>query len=959
MNHVLAVAKRELWAFFRSPIAIIFLGVYLVFTLITFFGVEKFFARNIADLRPLFTWLPVLLILLCSALTMRQWSEEQKMGTLEVLLTLPVRIHHLVLGKFLASLALVAVALALTIPVPVIVSTAGDLDWGPVIGGYVGALLLAGAYLSIGLYVSSHTDNQIVSLIVSVVVCGLLWFVGSETFLSYFGNQGAEFFAAIGTGSRFESIRRGVLDLRDLIYYGTLIATFLTLNAVVLSSKGWSDGQRTRGLRTNARATAFLVAVNAVMLNVVMAGVTSLRVDLTERGEYSTSEVTKRLVRGLSEPLLIRGYFSDKTHPLLAPLVPRIRDMIEEYGIIGGENVRTEYLDPRADADVEKEANQLYGIKSQAFEIADVRDIAVVNSYFSILVKYGDQYEVLEIRDLIDLVALRQSGEVKLQNLEYDLTSSIKKVAYGFETADAVFQKLNEPAEFTAFITPDKLPENFGEVPATLEKVLEKLKGDSSGKFEYKIVDPEKSQEWTPQKIFDTFGLRPSATSILSTETFYFHLILKTGDRYERIAPAGGLSEADLEKEIIASLKRGTPGFLKTVGLAKPETPDYSQLPPQIRQQMPPPPPDLTRFLTNQLSETFTVEPVNLKDGKVSSDVDVLMVHAPANYDEKQAFAVDQHLMKGGTVLIFGGRYELDIQNSRQGPAVKAVTTGLEDILSAYGLRIEPSLVLDPQNEGIPQQVPRDVGGLRVIETRYLPYPFFPAVRSDGMASDNLVLAGLPGLVLPWASPIVMTPREVAEGEDGPELEYTELLKSTAGAWTQADANITADYDRYPEFGFAEGSDRKERVLAAMVTGAFESAFKGKAAPDGVSATILDRSPASARLVVVASSTFVSDVMQQLSRQAAPNFQLAQNLVDWGLEDTDLLSIRSRGTAVRTLAPLTQEERTSYILATAGLCLLGLVIVIIISVLRSRTLRPIVLDSRTVGASGQPQEVSS
>ena len=124
---------------------------------------DTFFARNIADARPLFDWMPVLLIFLIAALTMRLWSEERRAGTLEGLLTLPVPTWRLVLGKFLAALALVAIALALTLPLPITVSVLGPLDWGPVLGAYLATLLLAAAYIAIGLFVSTRTDNPIVA----------------------------------------------------------------------------------------------------------------------------------------------------------------------------------------------------------------------------------------------------------------------------------------------------------------------------------------------------------------------------------------------------------------------------------------------------------------------------------------------------------------------------------------------------------------------------------------------------------------------------------------------------------------------------------------------------------------------------------------------------------------------------------------------------------------------------
>ncbi|HEY0194045.1 MAG TPA: ABC transporter permease, partial [Kofleriaceae bacterium] len=159
------VIKKELRGYFNSAIAVIFLAVFLAVAVSTFFGWEKFFARGIADLRPLFEWMPRMLIILVSALAMRLWAEERRAGTLEVLLTLPVPRWQLVVGKFLAGMVLIAVALALTFGLPITVSLMGKLDWGPVFGGYLAALLLSAAYLAIGMCVSAATDNQIVAFI--------------------------------------------------------------------------------------------------------------------------------------------------------------------------------------------------------------------------------------------------------------------------------------------------------------------------------------------------------------------------------------------------------------------------------------------------------------------------------------------------------------------------------------------------------------------------------------------------------------------------------------------------------------------------------------------------------------------------------------------------------------------------------------------------------------------------
>ena len=215
---IVNIARKELSTFFSSPAAFVFFGSFLAVTLFIFFWVETFFARNIADVRPLFEWMPILMIFLVASLTMKMWSEEKRMGTLEMLLTSPVNPLHLILGKFSACLVLVGLALLLTLSVPLTVSVIGGLDWGPVFAGYMATLFLAAAYTAIGLYVSSKSDNQIVSLIATVVVCGLLYLIGSDALTSLFGNRAGEILKLAGSGSRFQSITRGVIDLRDLYY---------------------------------------------------------------------------------------------------------------------------------------------------------------------------------------------------------------------------------------------------------------------------------------------------------------------------------------------------------------------------------------------------------------------------------------------------------------------------------------------------------------------------------------------------------------------------------------------------------------------------------------------------------------------------------------------------------------------------------------------------------------------
>ena len=249
---VLRVAQKEVTLFFASPIAYLFLASFAAISLFVFFWGESFFARNIADVRPLFEWMPVLLIFLCATLTMRLWSEERRSGTLEHVLTQAVPLWQFVLGKFLGCLWLLVIALAVTLPLPITVALLGSLDWGPVLAGYLAALLMGAAYLSIGLFVSARSDNQIVSLISACALGGLFYLLGTDAFTGFFDTATGEILRQLGSGSRFDAITRGVIDLRDLVYYLSLALVFLCLNTFVLERERWAargDRSHHRGWR--------------------------------------------------------------------------------------------------------------------------------------------------------------------------------------------------------------------------------------------------------------------------------------------------------------------------------------------------------------------------------------------------------------------------------------------------------------------------------------------------------------------------------------------------------------------------------------------------------------------------------------------------------------------------------------------------------------------------------------
>ncbi len=238
MQGILGVYKRELRSYFNSPIAYIFIVVFMLLTSWLFF--RGFFLYGQADLRPFFSLLPWMFLFFVPAVSMRLWAEERKMGTAELLLTYPARDEAVILGKFLAGLTLITLTVLLQFPLLLLTSHLGSVDPGPVIGGTLGAIFLGGAYLAIGFFLSSVTDNQIVAFILGVVACFTLFIIGENLVLITAPASLAPVFRSLGLGAHFESMGRGVIDSRDVIYYLLVVAFFLHLTRLSLAARRWA-----------------------------------------------------------------------------------------------------------------------------------------------------------------------------------------------------------------------------------------------------------------------------------------------------------------------------------------------------------------------------------------------------------------------------------------------------------------------------------------------------------------------------------------------------------------------------------------------------------------------------------------------------------------------------------------------------------------------------------------------
>ncbi len=683
------------------------------------------------------------------------------------------------------------------------------------------------------------------------------------------------------------------------------------------------------GRRAQLGFTLLLVGLNLVALNVLLGGWTGARVDLTEEGVFSISPATKRILRSLEEEVTIYGYFSERTHVKLAPLVPELVDLLEEYRAVSGGKVHVEILDPGDDDAIAQEAADRYGVQSTPFRLESKYETGIVNAYFALVVRYGDRYERYGFGDLIEVDPLPDGDvDVRLRNPEYDLTRAIKKVVYGFRGAHELFARLEGGATLHAFVSESALPDVFAEVPAALREAAAQLEEASGGKFSYVEANPAEDPE--AQQQLRRWGLPPLSLGLFGDGgEFWLYAVLESpGDRLEQIVLTGeSVSAAAIREAIENALRRATPGFLTTVGLSLPEP---LQLPPQLQMQMGRPPREYEE-LRAALEEEYETRDVDLAGGApVPSDVDVLLVVKPEGLSDEAVWQLDQYLMRGGRVVLLNGKYSANL--GAQGLTVAPVDSGLDDWLAHHGLRVEETLVLDDRNRPLPIPELRNTA-LGVVRTWTMePYPYLVEVRDDGFPNAN-VTASLDAVGIYWGSPIVVEEPDgdAAEADDDgtpPPPEVLPLLRSSERSWTDDDTAraATIGYE-VPEEGLGP------RTLGVALSGSFESAFAGSGPPPGVEdAFALRRSPET-RLVLIGDADFVNDFVARSLQQTeggffVENLRFVQNLIDWTTLDRDLATIRGRGLVSRRLERLEPSaeawiEAVNYAVPVALLALLG------------------------------------
>ena len=703
--------------------------------------------------------------------------------------------------------------------------------------------------------------------------------------------------------------------------------------------------------RSSLLITIVLLGLNLIALQILLSGHSAARLDLTRGGLYSITSATERLITSLEEEVTIVGYFSSKTHPKLSPLVPEIVDMLSEYEAVSSGKVHIEIIDPGEDEAAEKIANDRYGVKSTPFRLASKYETGIVNAYFALVVKYGDEYVRYGFEDLIEVEPLPDGDvDVRLRNLEYDLSRAIKKAAYGFRGGAELFERVEGEVVLTAIITPESLPEIFSGVPDALGEAAAELKEKGGDKFRYEEIYPD-ADPAIANDVYRRFGAQPMSVGLFGGTRFYLYGILQVGDQIEQIPLTGeSVTAADIREAVENSMRRKSPGFLKTIGVVTPG----SDLPPEVRaqlqmrgQQMPPPEFEQIRL---HLQQEYTVESVNLTGNRgVPSEIDVLLVVEPRNLDQRAVYNIDQFLMRGGRVMACVGSFKANFDQS--GLSVAPQQSGLNEWLKHMGVEILPSLVLDDRNRPLPLPQVRQTA-LGLLRTwKMAPYPYLVSVQDEGLVNKEIT-GGLEVVGIYWGSPLVVSADSLQE------VEVFEILRSSKKSWTSTDLSAVSFVDYEVP---AEGTQSYQ--LAVALSGKFSSYFGDRPVPtrkpagdeadesaDAISETPILASPET-RLVVVGNSAFLSDMVAGVLSQPeggyfVENLTFVKNIIDWSVLDSDLISIRAHGVSTPKIKRLEKGteisiETVNYVAPTV--LLLGLAGFLTI---KRRKTRPIVEPDR-------------
>lgn len=444
MKNILSILRRDLGAYFTSPIGYIFIMVFITISVGLY--ITSFFAMRIADMRPYFDNLPLLLCVFIPAVTMRMWAEERKENTWELLLTFPMKASELVLGKFFASLIFFAITLAATVTVPAMLFALGKPDAGAMLSGYIGTLLLGSFFLSLGILFSGFFKDQIVAFVVTLLTCFLFFLLGIDFIAGYLDAKlaglGRLLSDLLGVFTHYGAFTRGVVDVADILFFLVWTVLFLVLNIMYI------DGRGRPGARTIFGTAVTIVVAIGFLFNYLMVGTSFFRVDMTQDKIYTISKASTAILSEATEPVHLKLYISprEKMPTAMKKLEQDVVDKFEEMRLAsnGKLDYTTIYMeaanaiadpqedkkkDDKKDGEKEEEAIEKRMLEKgvEPFNVQEYTETGVTGKlvYSSIGVGYKDKPE--EIIPQVMPQTLEEL-EYRVVNTVYKLTSDKKPV---------------------------------------------------------------------------------------------------------------------------------------------------------------------------------------------------------------------------------------------------------------------------------------------------------------------------------------------------------------------------------------------------------------------------------------------------------------------------------------------------------------------------------------------------
>ncbi|MEW6104541.1 MAG: Gldg family protein [bacterium] len=494
---ILAIFKKEFYSYLNTTTGYIILFLFALIS--NWLFMKPFFLINEASMRLFFELIPWFFLFFIPAITMGLFSSEKSLGTIEILFTLPIKDRELVFGKFLGSWAFVGFLLLFTLPIPIAIFFVGSPDIGPLIGGYISSLLLAGVYISIGIFFSSLSGSLILSYVLSIVFSFILLILSENFVLTGIPDFLVPIFRSLSLGARFDSVGRGIIDSRDIIYYTSIIMLFLYLTTKIC------ENMRKRLSKAILPASLFLTIL--ILLNLAFSYL-FVRLDMTEERLYSLSSSTKKILKKIDSPLEINCYFSKNLPPNLSGIRMAVEDILKEYRVYGNGNVKFLFVEPEKE-EIEQRL-KLLGIPQVGLSVIQKDKIETIGVYLGIDISYKNRHQIIPFVEKPDL-------------LEYDITSLILKLSktrqksIGFLGKTENFQIIKDLLKREYFIFPASTSSLNVDTLIILNEnpqreVMEFVKG---GGGLFLLINPIKIDGFTAIKE-GLFDLRPYGINIKS-----------------------------------------------------------------------------------------------------------------------------------------------------------------------------------------------------------------------------------------------------------------------------------------------------------------------------------------------------------------------------------------------------------------------------------------------------------